>query len=594
MAIPAQSLFKLMTSTTSPSDLMRFTSSISTEATMLNKPTSQFSMKGLKNDGSISFPMSPDKSLSNLSTSPSSASKRNKRKSLEPKKVNTLDMEGNNLNNNGMVRKLDFDAGSSNSLAPSSLSVTRLFESSSPSGNSQKSDISVDSGNSSSCCRSPSPDSLSPKRSRTSTAPPKKRFKEDPTLNLVLSDCKETSIKNVFANNKKTINPFRPWGDCNKDVEEEEINDDEDESFVDVERHSPIPTLQNARPYGEISLESSSSLSSGNPKKLSDNKTLPPLPMIPAITPQLITANHQQLVQASQNLLALSKLYPSLVDMNTLASVAAAAQLAASTAAAAAVATGTSSIPPLQPQMMNQGAQQTSPHRPHLAGIQDQYSSTGNLKRVEPEQEEPLALIKKPNFKSEPISSNSIQPINYSLTKKIASLKENHQPSNPKGPDTTPSSLKKDNKKSPTSNNEKNTQQQRNYKNMTRERRVEANARERQRVHTITAAFDTLQSLIPAPEDVMDTSSKSSSASDDGNATNPLSNLANQKLSKLSIIKIATAYIMLLSRMAGYDYSEDKSAPSIEDCVKKCSELLTQETKVKRSRDTIIKMENTA
>lgn len=314
--------------------------------------------------------------------------------------------------------------------------------------------------------------------------------------------------------------------------------------------------------------------------------------MIPAITPQLITANHQQLVQASQNLLALSKLYPSLVDMNALASVAAAAQLAASTAAAAAVATGASSIPPLQPQMMNQGAQQTSPHRPHLAGIQDQYSLTGNIKRVEPEQEEPLALIKKPSIKSEPISSNSIQPINYSLTKKIASLKENHQPS--KDPDTTPSSLKKDNKKSPTSNNEKNTQQQRNYKNMTRERRVEANARERQRVHTITAAFDTLQSLIPAPEDVMDTSSKSSSASDDGNATNLLSNLANQKLSKLSIIKIATSYIMLLSRMAGYDYSEDKSAPSIEDCVKKCSELLTQETKVKRSRDTIIKMENTA
>ena len=592
MAIPAQSLFKLMTSTTSPSDLMRFTSSISTEATMLNQPTSQFSMKGLKNDTSISFPMSPDKSLSNLSTSPSSASKRNKRKSLEPKKVNTLDMDGNNLNNNGMVRKLDFDAASTNSLAPSSLSVTRLFESSSPSGNSQKSDISVDSGNSSSCCRSPSPDSLSPKRSRTSTAPPKKRFKEDPTLNLVLSDCKETSIKNL--NNKKTINPFRPWGDCNKDVEEEEINDDEDESFVDVERHSPIPTLQNTRPYGEISLNSPSSFTSGNPKKLSDNKTLPPLPMIPAITPQLITANHQQLVQASQNLLALSKLYPSLVDMNTLASVAAAAQLAASTAAAAAVATGTSAISPLQPQMMNQGAQQTSPHRPHLAGIQDQYSLTGNMKRVEPEQDEPLALIKKPSIKSEPILSNSTQPINYSLTKKIASLKENHQPSKGRIPDTTPNSLKKDNKKSPTSNNEKNTQQQRNYKNMTRERRVEANARERQRVHTITAAFDTLQSLIPAPEDVMDTSSKSSSGSEDGNATNPLSNLANQKLSKLSIIKIATAYIMLLSRMAGYDYSEDKSAPSIEDCVKKCSELLTQETKVKRSRDTIIKMENTA
>ena len=127
---------------------------------------------------------------------------------------------------------------------------------------------------------------------------------------------------------------------------------------------------------------------------------------------------------------------------------------------------------------------------------------------------------------------------------------------------------------------------------MTRERRVEANARERQRVHTITAAFDTLQSLIPSPEDIsMDKSSKSSSPSD---AVNQLSNLNNQKLSKLSIIKIATSYIMLLSRMAGYDYTEDKSAPSIEECVKKCSELLTQETKVKRSRDTILKVENKA
>ena len=120
MAIPAQSLFKLMTSTTSPSDLMRFTSSISTEATMLNQPTSQFSMKGLKNDNSVSFPMSADKSSNNLSTSPSSASKRNKRKSLEPKKVNTLDMDGNNLNNNGMVRKLDFDAAPTRSMAPAS------------------------------------------------------------------------------------------------------------------------------------------------------------------------------------------------------------------------------------------------------------------------------------------------------------------------------------------------------------------------------------------------------------------------------------------------------------------------------------------
>lgn len=474
----------------------------------------------------------------------------------------------------------------------------------------------MDSGNSSSCCRSPSPEVLSPKRQRTSLAPPKKRFKEDPTLNLLLSDIKDSVNSNKlqpkFTNTKKINNPFRPWGNGE---EEEEINDDEDDCFVDVERQSPsIPTsqhLRNSRFYEEsLSNASSSSSSSSPPVGNTSNfiggsihssilapsippSTIPPLP----ITPQLITANHQQLVQASQNLLTLSKLYPSLVDMNALASVAAAAQLAASTAAAAA--STPSIIAPLQPNIMNQSPPILSQHRPHLADIQDQYSG-GTRQRVEPEQEEPLALIKKPS-KAE-MSEKSV-PMNYMLAKKMASLKENHQPflmtTSDDINETSDSSVKKGNKKS-TGNTEKTTQQQRNYKNMTRERRVEANARERQRVHTITAAFDTLQSLIPSPEDVDTNNSKSPSSSSSSdvdsssciNNNNLLSNLNNQKLSKLSIIKIATSYIMLLSRMAGYDYSEDKSAPSIEECVKKCSELLTQETKVKRSRDTLIKVEN--
>ena len=211
----------------------------------------------------------------------------------------------------------------------------------------------------------------------------------------------------------------------------------------------------------------------------------------------------------------------------------------------------------------------------------------GTRQSVEPEQEEPLALIKKPS-KAE--MTEKYVPMNYMLAKKMASLKENHQPLTTGSHhiiETDDTSVKNGGKKS---TNAEKAQQQRNYKNMTRERRVEANARERQRVHTITAAFDTLQSLIPSPEDVEN--SKSSSSDDTDSCINALSNLNNQKLSKLSIIKIATAYIMLLSRMSGYDYSEDKSAPSIEDCVKKCSELLTQETKVKRSRDTIIKVEN--
>lgn len=103
---------------------------------------------------------------------------------------------------------------------------------------------------------------------------------------------------------------------------------------------------------------------------------------------------------------------------------------------------------------------------------------------------------------------------------------------------------------------------QRNYKNMTRERRIEANARERQRVHTITAAFDRLQGAIPTADDT----------------TGPSAN----KLSKLSIIKIATSYIMVLSRMAGHDYSQDQSEPSIEECIKQCADLVKAEAKSRK------------
>ena len=98
---------------------------------------------------------------------------------------------------------------------------------------------------------------------------------------------------------------------------------------------------------------------------------------------------------------------------------------------------------------------------------------------------------------------------------------------------------------------------QRNYKNMTRERRVEANARERQRVHTITAAFDNLQAAIPTDE-------------------------KDSKLSKLSVIKIATAYIMALSRMAGHDYTEDQSAPPVEEVISHCSEVIEKECRIKK------------
>ena len=40
---------------------------------------------------------------------------------------------------------------------------------------------------------------------------------------------------------------------------------------------------------------------------------------------------------------------------------------------------------------------------------------------------------------------------------------------------------------------------------------------------------------------------------------------------------------MVLSRMAGHDYTEDQSAPSVEDCVAKVRALLDSETKFRKA-----------
>ncbi|XP_071439070.1 uncharacterized protein net [Hetaerina americana] len=100
----------------------------------------------------------------------------------------------------------------------------------------------------------------------------------------------------------------------------------------------------------------------------------------------------------------------------------------------------------------------------------------------------------------------------------------------------------------------------RNYKNMTRERRMEANARERTRVHTISAAFDTLRRAVPAYAH-------------------------NQRLSKLSVLRIACAYIVTLSRVAGKDYSAGNDAPSLAECVDSVTRTIQTEGKVRRRRD---------
>lgn len=96
--------------------------------------------------------------------------------------------------------------------------------------------------------------------------------------------------------------------------------------------------------------------------------------------------------------------------------------------------------------------------------------------------------------------------------------------------------------------------EQRNYKNMTRERRIEANARERTRVHTISAAFDTLRRSIPAYSH-------------------------NQKLSKLSVLRIACSYIMTLSNIV----SGDDVATA--ECVDLVTKTIQREGKLRKKKD---------
>lgn len=97
-------------------------------------------------------------------------------------------------------------------------------------------------------------------------------------------------------------------------------------------------------------------------------------------------------------------------------------------------------------------------------------------------------------------------------------------------------------------------------KNMSRARRIEANARERSRVHTISAAFDTLRASVPSYS-------------------------KNQKLSKLSTIRIASAYILTLSRLLDMDYSAAQDSPSVAECVNNITGIIHMEGKVKKKKD---------
>jgi hypothetical protein len=203
----------------------------------------------------------------------------------------------------------------------------------------------------------------------------------------------------------------------------------------------------------------------------------------------------------------------------------------------------------LQPQETSVAGEAAAPFRPWAAAdiaapalrVPEHYlmmlHQLGSCAVVEPVQEEPLALVVDKN------QSNVI---------KIEPAEPVHSPSLP-----VLASVMLQSRSSKGSKSVNEVRKQTNYKSLTKDRRVEANARERQRVHTITAAFENLQAAIPSEDE-------------------------NPKLSKLSVIKIATAYIMALSRMAGYDYTEDQSAPSLETVVQHCQEVIHTETRIKK------------
>ncbi|XP_034036887.1 protein atonal homolog 8 [Thalassophryne amazonica] len=97
------------------------------------------------------------------------------------------------------------------------------------------------------------------------------------------------------------------------------------------------------------------------------------------------------------------------------------------------------------------------------------------------------------------------------------------------------------------------------FKAIQQTRRLLANARERTRVHTISAAFEALRKQVPCYS-------------------------YGQKLSKLAILRIACNYIVSLAQLAELDYSPDHSSLSFSQCVEQCTRTLQAEGRSKKRK----------
>lgn len=93
---------------------------------------------------------------------------------------------------------------------------------------------------------------------------------------------------------------------------------------------------------------------------------------------------------------------------------------------------------------------------------------------------------------------------------------------------------------------------------LTYDKRLEANARERERVHNLTAAFESLRQVIPMYGD-------------------------QPKLSRLSILRIACSYVLVLGTLNEIDFSEGQNAYTFNECFHMLSSTILSELKRKKT-----------
>ncbi|CAF1339511.1 unnamed protein product [Adineta ricciae] len=93
---------------------------------------------------------------------------------------------------------------------------------------------------------------------------------------------------------------------------------------------------------------------------------------------------------------------------------------------------------------------------------------------------------------------------------------------------------------------------------LTYNKRLVANARERERVHNLTAAFEALRRVLPMYGD-------------------------QEKLSRLSILRIACSYVLVLGALNEMDFSQDQNAYTLNETFHMLSYTILNELKRKKS-----------